>query len=98
MLRGTSNCSTMSRPIAGRRPKKKTSPTRSNANGEICSWSCESPDGLYLKTLVERGMIDGLTPSQLKLQFVVFEKNTTMLHWLLRCCCTESCKESFMTP
>jgi hypothetical protein len=29
---------------------------------------------------------------------VVFEKNTTMLHWLLRCCCTESCKESFMTP
>jgi hypothetical protein len=51
----TSNCSTMSRPIAGRRPKKKTSPTRTNANGKICSWHCESPDGLYLKTLVERG-------------------------------------------
>ena len=66
---------------AGRYAKKKNadSSPRMNAKGKICRWNSDSADGLYLKTLVERGLINGMTAGAVQdahEMFVKYENST----------------------
>ena len=44
----------------------KPKEVKRNEKGEIVSWDSKSADGLFLRVLVEQGIIDGLTAGQLQ--------------------------------
>ena len=45
---------------------------KKNENGEIINWDSSWPDAIYLRLLIEQGLVDGLTAGQIQRQFPQF--------------------------
>eukprot|EP00957_Ditylum_brightwellii_P159288 12124575-Ditylum_brightwellii.AAC.1 len=55
-------------------PTKTSSKAKTNGAGEVISWSTTLSDGKFLNLLVEQGIIDGYTASNLKKEYSQFKK------------------------
>jgi hypothetical protein len=58
---------------AGKSPAKLKEPKK-NANGEIMNWDSNWSDAIYLRMLVEKEEVDGMTVSQVQKHFPQFQK------------------------
>lgn len=63
-------------PMTKGRSPSKLKTAKKNEHGEIINWDSAWPDAVYLRLLVEQGMVDGLTAGQIQHQYPQFRVYT----------------------